>query len=511
MAHLGIQDFENFKMISSPAPEAFASAVALLQGMEALDNNRQITEIGNQMIEFPLSPIQARIVIETIRYCPEILKHIIIIISFLTSPNPFLLPINEELKARTMHNTFSDKNSDFFSWVNLFTKYHDTAYVDRPMFCETHYLDLRIMNEISNVYDQISDMVISQGVFIGTSSDKTKITQTLLKGFMYNVCVQYKGSTYLNRMGEKIYIHPGSTLFNAEHFPPVIIAGEIVQTSKVFARTLSLCKLEWIEHVVPYLHKELTTVLSLLQSKNRVSQQKLKAKIESSAPLFSVSKHSILAQKIKNNTNVIKKISLQAITIGESQYPLIYTSGKKHKVLKLSWKDATTLLDRISEQEMQHYGKIRCDVSYNIHAILYNIKLHNLPILHALYKDGWKFATQIPEFINIMQAKKKAQVQAILDILDHTMNILIPPASHKNTTHKKKQHLRIYKFLSLEISSNHALYVVPNASIIESLQTTLHTLHTILEQSKKLQLPKKIIMHSESIYEKIRYAYASCN
>lgn len=508
MAHLGIQDFEHFDFISPPAKNALVSAAALLKDMDALDEQQIITDTGLLMIQFPLSPPHARILVEAMQYYPDVLSKVITVLSFFTTPNPFLLPLNEELEARHMHHTFMSQDSDFFSYITLFDTYKNIAYEQRPSFCEEHYLDLKVLNEIINVHQQLSDMVAEQGVFVGEAQHKDQIMKSILKGLMHNICLQFRGNTYINRSGEKTYIHPGSMMFDTKTYPSIIVAGEVVQTSKIFARTLSWCKLQWIEDINPYLHNQLKDLLVLLSSQSYATQQKIQAKLSSHTPLFSLSQNSAF-DTIAEETPSPKKTrdTSKSITLAGKTYALSLQENKKHKVLHITWAEAKNIFQHTTKDEIIRHGKLRCDISYNVHVILKHMKLANIPLMLALYNETLLFSPRISPLQSIEKLKKTEPITEVLSLIETTMHILIPYQGKQK--HKRHQTENEYKFLSLEINNSNEIYVLPERNFIKALQDSIHTLGIIndIANETHIMLPKKIRQSIHHKYTLLRQAY----
>lgn len=507
MAYLDIEHFEEFPFLSSPSKTAISTAVAFLQDMDALNEDKQITEIGNLMMEFPLSPVHARVLVEAMMNYPQVLSMVIIVLSFLTTPAPFLLPINEELEARTQHKHFSTKHSDFFSVISLFTQYRDTPYDERVGFCEAYYLDIRIMNEIVNVYDQLTDMVRQQGVFIGEEQNEELMIKAMIKGFMYNVCVHYKGSTYLNRIGEKIYIHPSSVMFDIKTSPNVIIAGEIVQTSKMFARTLTPIQISWIKDNMPYFHTQLNKVTSLLSSRTYSAQKKIQSIIESNTFLFRVSENSLLS--VSNTDKPKRDTTSWNIRLGGKHYSLT-TNHLGYKILSLTWKQVLALVENASLEELYQHGKLRCHIRYNIHVTLQDIKLSTLPIFCGVYGEMLSFVAEVPPSIHLPDAKQQRQTKEVVALLQHTMDMVIPPK--KKLSHKKKTSANLlYQFLSLHMTSNTDLYLKPERSFMNALENTFHTLAAIEREGKQVMFSRRIKQEIERLYKHLTQAYEGNN
>ena len=121
------------------------------------------------MCTFPILPKHARMIVEAIRAYPSVLAEVIIAATFLSVNSPFLLPAGEELEARRAHHTFRDPLGDFVSYQRIFEAFSKSG--NKTRFCDNHYLDLRTMNEIANIREQLEEIVSKMGVPIGSGGN----------------------------------------------------------------------------------------------------------------------------------------------------------------------------------------------------------------------------------------------------------------------------------------------------------------------------------------------------
>jgi ATP-dependent helicase HrpA len=253
MAEIGITDFDDFDFISSPGREGIISAVESLRLLDALEPDNSLSEIGRMMAEFPLIPRHARVIVEAIRNYPDVVEETVIAAAFLSTNSPFLLPMGEEIEARQAHHRYRDDLGDFVSYLKLFGAYMSTDRKDR--FCETRYLDARTMGEIRNVKEQLEEVVGTMGVPIGHGGSRANYLCAVAKGLIQFVCVGRGRDSYRSLTAERIMIHPGSVMFKES--PRFIVAGEIVRTSRTYARSVSPLEPSWIERISPVLARSL--------------------------------------------------------------------------------------------------------------------------------------------------------------------------------------------------------------------------------------------------------------
>ena len=207
MAELGISDFESFDFLSPPGQEGIRAAVETLRLLDALDEERRLTETGRMMCLFPILPKHARMIVEAIRGYPSVIAEVIVAATFLSVNSPFLLPAGEELEARRAHHTFRDPLGDFVSYQRIFEAFMRSG--NKGRFCDTHYLDLRTMNEILNIKGQLEEIVSAAGVPIGSGGPWDDYLCAVSRGLIQFVCERTGKGIYRSLTADRIQIHPG--------------------------------------------------------------------------------------------------------------------------------------------------------------------------------------------------------------------------------------------------------------------------------------------------------------
>ncbi|MCK4515759.1 MAG: ATP-dependent RNA helicase, partial [Spirochaetaceae bacterium] len=253
MAEIGITDFQSFDFISPPGRQGIAGAVESLRLLEAIERDNTLSSVGKMMAEFPLLPRHSRMIAEAIREYPNVVDEVVTAASFLTTNAPFLLPMGEEIEARQAHHRYRDDLGDFVSYLKLLAAYRGADNKER--FCETGYLDTRTMAEIDNIQRQLSAIVSDMGVPVLSGGSKADYLCAVAKGLIQFVCVQSGRGSYRSLTAERILIHPGSVMFREA--PRFIVAGEVVRTSRTYARSVSLLHESWIRKISPLLAESL--------------------------------------------------------------------------------------------------------------------------------------------------------------------------------------------------------------------------------------------------------------
>ncbi len=266
MAELNIKEFNDFDFIAPPGAQAISEAVDELHIFKALAPDLSLSRIGVNMAIFPLLPAHARIVVEAMMRYPNVLADTITGVAFLTSNTPFIIPAGEEEAARAAHKIFRHNEGDFVAYLNIIKAYERAA--DKAKFCSSHYLDPMTMNEIWHVRRQLQDIVIEQGRAIRSDGNRKHYMLTVMSGLILRACIDIGSREgYASLTTRNIVIHPGSLLAGSK--PKFIVAGEIVRTSRTYARAVGAIKQEWLREIAPDIHRRLVNLSHRAKSESK--------------------------------------------------------------------------------------------------------------------------------------------------------------------------------------------------------------------------------------------------
>lgn len=354
MVDLGIKDFKSFKFITKPDSKALDSGENTLLLLDAINNNRELTETGKLMVCYPLLPRHSKCIVSAIQKDPDMIKPVCICVSFLSCKTPFVLPVGEEDNARNCHRKFSSELGDFLGYQFLYKKY--TCIKDkktREQFCNNNYLDFQSMEEIEHVTDQLCDITRDLGIPVIEKEPENNtefLHRTLIplcSGLIQYICVNKKASVYSTLNTDEIYIHPGSAYFRNP--PAYLVAGEIVLTTKMYARSVSPLKKEWIDEI----NFKLAESLKKLNVKHK--------------------------QKSKDNrvANTKKEFDKTISIFGMELQAIIEGSKKKHQIAVIP-ADKVRNLYRMYRKSSRHPKNINAAVLFNGYLLNYDEKLYDV-------------------------------------------------------------------------------------------------------------------------------------
>ncbi|OQA31395.1 MAG: ATP-dependent RNA helicase HrpB [Betaproteobacteria bacterium ADurb.Bin341] len=290
MKSLKLTDVESFPFLEPPPGKAIADGYALLNELGALDEGNQLTGIGHGLAKLPLDPRIGRMIVAARdRGC---LREVLVIAAALSVQDPRERPLDRQQVADEKHKLFADEKSEFLGWLKLWAWYQNALEhkkSNRQLIdnCHAHFLSALRMREWREVHGQLHAMVAELGWLpkndalapvLGERAGErgrsgaggaplpasgareidgatyAAIHKALLTGLLGNLgCKSDEDKNYLGARGIRFYIHPGSSLLKKAG--RWIVAAELVETSRLFARCIAKIEPEWLEEVGAHLIK----------------------------------------------------------------------------------------------------------------------------------------------------------------------------------------------------------------------------------------------------------------
>lgn len=259
MKSLHLTDVETFPFIEPPLGRAIADGYQLLQELGAVDDNNALTALGKELARLPLDPRVGRMILAGKEFA--CLHDMLIIAAALSVQDPRERPSDAQQAADTAHKKFADEKSEFLSYIKLwkwFEEAVDTKKSNRQLQdnCRSHFVSYLRMREWRDVHSQLLTIVKEQGwPMHALPATYDQLHMALLTGLLGNVGFKGEdGGQFLGARGIKFLVWPGSHL--AKKAGKWIMAAELVETSRLFARCVAQIKPEWLEKVGAHLLKK---------------------------------------------------------------------------------------------------------------------------------------------------------------------------------------------------------------------------------------------------------------
>ena len=266
-------DIADFPFLQPPASAAVSEGKKQLLALGAVESrdpaaraepgaagSLRITALGRRLAKLPLEPSLSRMLYEA--DAQGALRDALTVVSALACEDPLLRPAERQEEARQAHAAFRDKTSDFDGILLLWRRYHDPAHpLSRSAMrrdCEKSFVSYRRMCEWEDVRDRLEETLRRDGLRVDSSGGGDPgLHRALLSGLLSNIGVwdpeerNYKGAG-----GSRFVLFPGSGLAKAKAPPQWVVAAELVDTARLYARRAAAIDPDWIEplarHVCRY-------------------------------------------------------------------------------------------------------------------------------------------------------------------------------------------------------------------------------------------------------------------
>jgi ATP-dependent helicase HrpA len=282
MAALGLGDVPKFPFIEPPDARNIADGLTLLAELNAFADGR-ITGLGRKLARLPVDPRIGRMILEADRNgCA---REVLIIAAALSITDPRERPMDAQQAADDKHRRFADPDSDFIAFLNLWDylaeRQRELSSSAFRRMCRAEYLNYLRVREWQDLHGQLQRLAGDLGVTVSSSSsERARVHVSLLAGLLSQIGMKLLASEpsrpaspaagagtganpgspgrrpraeYLGARNARFAIFPGSSL--ARKGPDWIVAGELVETSKLWARTVARIEPEWVEPLAGHLVK----------------------------------------------------------------------------------------------------------------------------------------------------------------------------------------------------------------------------------------------------------------
>ncbi len=275
MAAIGLGEVPAFPFIDPPDARNIADGLTLLAELNAFSAGR-ITDLGRKLARLPVDPRIGRMILEADRN--GCVREVLVIASALSIQDPRERPADAQQAADDKHRRFADPDSDFVAYLNLFQylaeRQRELSSSAFRRLCRTEYLNYLRVREWQDLHGQLQRLAADLGVAVNSSSaERSVVHLSLLAGLLSQVGMKTEPALppaaargpgagqarrrpraeYLGARNARFAIFPGSSL--AKQAPDWIVAAELVETSRLWARTVACIEPEWVEPLAAHLVK----------------------------------------------------------------------------------------------------------------------------------------------------------------------------------------------------------------------------------------------------------------
>ncbi|MGI4857010.1 MAG: ATP-dependent RNA helicase HrpA [Janthinobacterium lividum] len=256
MKSLRLADIEAFPFLEPPPGRAIADGYQLLNELGAVDDDNALTELGRELARLPLDPRVGRMILAG--RDNGALREMLIIAAALSVQDPRDRPLEAQEAADTAHKKFADERSEFMAWLNIWKWFNEAVEhkkTNRQLVdsCRANFLSHLRLREWRDVHTQLMTVVREQGWRLSeTDATYEQLHGSLLAGLLGNIGMKAEDEPYyLGARAIKFHLWPGSTL--GKKAGKWVMAAEMIETTRLYARCVAKIEPEWIERVGAHL------------------------------------------------------------------------------------------------------------------------------------------------------------------------------------------------------------------------------------------------------------------
>ncbi|MBL9179055.1 MAG: ATP-dependent RNA helicase HrpA [Verrucomicrobiaceae bacterium] len=267
-------EIETFPFINPPVSAAIRAGYDLLHELGSLSDVHELTPLGRELAKLPLDPTLGRMLLQA--RVEKALPELLIIAAGLSVPDPRERPEEKRELANAAHKAFAAPDSDFISLLKIWNAAPEPTGNSRNAlrkFCKSNFLSFTRMQEWRDIWKQLCDSFSNDLRQPPPPATDDAIHRSILVAQLGHIALKEERNSYKAGGNRLVTIFPGSNLYERREKnakpkpgqdkskqPQWIVAGEIVQTSQLFARTVAKVLPDWIAelgaHLCHFKHSE---------------------------------------------------------------------------------------------------------------------------------------------------------------------------------------------------------------------------------------------------------------
>lgn len=261
MTSLGLGEIAAFPFMEPPEKRSIQDGYRLLEELQSIDKQGQLTTIGKQLTRLPVDPRLGRMLVQADR--ERALTEVLVIVAALSVQDPKVRPADAQQKADEKHAIFTDKTSDFLSWLKLWHWYHEQAkHLSNSKLrktCQQHFISYLSIREWLDLHGQLLAIVRELNMTPNQiPAQPDAVHRSILSGLLSHIALRQENTKkndkgFIGARNLQVQVFPGSPL--AKNPPKWLMAAFLVETSKLFARCIAPIDPTWLEQLGSHLLK----------------------------------------------------------------------------------------------------------------------------------------------------------------------------------------------------------------------------------------------------------------
>lgn len=241
---LNVDDPLDFDFMDPPPRDNIFNSLYELWVLGAIDDSGRLTPLGQRMVEFPVDPSLAKLILESERLgCSS---EILTIVSMLSVPTIFFRPKEREDESDAAREKFFVPESDHLTLLNVYQQWASNNF--RSEWCNSHFIHTKSMKRAQEIRTQLLDIMRVQKVQIVSAGMDWDVARRAICSACFGNAASVKGiGEYVScRSGTPCHLHPTSALYGLGYSPDYVVYHELVMTSKEYMNVVTAVEPEWL-------------------------------------------------------------------------------------------------------------------------------------------------------------------------------------------------------------------------------------------------------------------------
>jgi pre-mRNA-splicing factor ATP-dependent RNA helicase DHX38/PRP16 len=241
---LNVDDLLHFDFMDPPPQDNLLKSMFQLWILGALDNTGNLTQLGRKMVQFPLDPPLAKMLLmgHELGCASEVLT----VVSMLSVPPVFFRPSDRQEESDAAREKFFVPESDHLTLLHVYNQWKNNKF--RSDWCSQHFLHAKILRKAREVRSQMIDIMDQQSLPVTSTQLEWDVVRQAICSSYFHHASKLKGiGEYVNcRSGIPCHLHPTSALYGLGYTPDYVVYHELVMTSKEYMQCVTAVDPEWL-------------------------------------------------------------------------------------------------------------------------------------------------------------------------------------------------------------------------------------------------------------------------
>ncbi|KAL1199104.1 Pre-mRNA-splicing factor ATP-dependent RNA helicase DEAH7 [Cardamine amara subsp. amara] len=269
---LKVDNLLDFDFMDPPPQENILNSMYQLWVLGALSNVGGLTDLGWKMVEFPLDPPLAKMLLMGERL--DCINEVLTIVSMLSVPSVFFRPKDRAEESDAAREKFFVPESDHLTLLNVYQQWKEHDY--RGDWCNDHYLQVKGLKKAREVRSQLLDILKQLKIPLKSCGPDWDIVRKAICSAYFHNSARLKGvGEYVNcRTGMPCHLHPSSALYGLGYTPDYVVYHELILTTKEYMQCATSVEPHWLAELGPMFFSVKDSDTSMLEHKKKQKEEK---------------------------------------------------------------------------------------------------------------------------------------------------------------------------------------------------------------------------------------------